>query len=101
MLRVCTFSILILAACATDDPPPGPIDDCQLEPDGTLVCPRTFPGCTFMADTAVQFERCGQRREYIVYGRADGCPELYVYPEGAFRDPVAWEDHVGACDQRQ
>lgn len=65
-----------------------------------MICPRSFPGCTLHADVAVQFERCGHRSEYVVYGRAESCPEIYYYPEGSFLSPGDWQAYVGACDGR-
>jgi len=99
LVRLCCVAVLASACAseATDDA--GPIDDCAVQADDTLICERSFPGCVFMPDSAVQFERCGHRWEYVVYGRADGCPELFYYPEGAFRSPEAWEAFVGACSR--
>jgi hypothetical protein len=97
---VCSLT-LFATACASDEPTTdGPIEDCTVQQDGSLICERSFPGCTFQPDTAVQFERCGQRNEYVVYGRADGCPKLYYYVEGTFASPAAWEAFVGACERR-
>lgn len=94
--------LLFVVACASsDETARGPLEDCVIRADGKMTCAESYPGCTFAPDTAVQFVRCDQRREYIVYGRADGCPELYVFPEGTFVDLEAWEDHVGECQQRQ
>ena len=92
--------VSLLSACATDDEPRGPIEDCQLQTDGSMICPRSFPGCVLAADTAVQFARCGHRYEYVIYGRAADCPEVYYYPEGSFLSPSDWEAHVPACDSR-
>ena len=88
---------LLLTACTDDAAKDGPIEDCVVRSDGALVCERSFPGCTFMPQIAVQFVRCGHRNEYTKYGRADGCPELYDYAEGTFLSPDAWEAFVGAC----
>lgn len=89
---------IALTACA-DEPPRGPITDCEVQTDGTLLCPRTFPGCALSPDVAVQFERCGHRNEYVVYGRAEGCPEIYYFPEGSFLSSSDWEAYVGACER--
>ncbi|MGE0550685.1 MAG: hypothetical protein AB7R00_26705 [Kofleriaceae bacterium] len=86
-------------ACTDDDSSSStPIADCDVRDDATMVCPDSFPGCTFRPDLAAQFESCGRRYEYVVYGRADGCPELFYYPEGTFRSHDDWQAYVGACE---
>ncbi len=80
--------------------PSGPVEDCAVQSDGTMTCPRSFPGCTLQLDVAVQFARCGHRNEYVVYGRVEGCPSIYYYQEGSFLSPGDWEAFVGPCNRR-
>ena len=98
-IRSRLLAITIALAACSDEEPRGPITDCEVESGGTLSCPHTFPGCTFSPDVAVQFERCGHRHEYVVYGRAEGCPEIYYYPEGSFLSSEDWAAYVGACER--
>jgi hypothetical protein len=99
-MKTLLLALSCLVAACSDPTPPAPIADCELDMDGALVCPRSYPGCRLEPDVAVQFLRCGHRYEYTLYGRVEGCPELYYYPEGSFRSHEDWEAFVGACDAR-
>src|SRR5262249_53284089 len=90
----------LVLACTNKPADPAPLADCEVQTDASMVCRLSFPGCTFHPDIATQFVYCGRRYEYVVYGRADNCPELYYFPEGTFLSPDDWRDYVGACERR-
>jgi hypothetical protein len=95
-----SVALACAAAACSDETSSAPIADCELQTDGTMICPRSFPGCQLAPDVAVQFLHCGHRYEYTVYGRVESCPEIYYYPEGCFLSRADWEAFVGPCDAR-